>query len=226
MAHLQVIALDGPGGVGKSSTARALADRLGYFFLSSGSIYRAIAWSALRRGWSRGEPLAEGLLDEVRIDVGAGDALRVDGEPIAERLGSDAISEATSLLSTLPDVRELSNRVQRETVAGIAEEGRYPGVVLEGRDIGTVVFPQARHKFFITASVAVRAERRFAELKRTDPALTLEAVTRALQARDERDSKRAIAPLKPASRAIVIDTSLLSADEVVEAMLREIQGEA
>jgi cytidylate kinase len=225
MKAFKVIAMDGPGGVGKSTTARALAGRLGYYFLSSGRIYRALAWVALGRGWKAGSSLAEGLLDDVRIEVETDGVLRVNGEQVGEALGSDAISEAASRLSTLPAVRDLSNRVQRETVARIAERGNFPGVILEGRDIGTVVFPETRHKFFLIASAAVRAQRRFAELRETDPATTLEQVTRSLATRDARDAGRDIAPLKPAADARVIDTSALSLEQVVETLVRAIAGD-
>jgi len=225
VAPFEVIALDGPSGVGKSTTARALARRLGYFFLSSGQIYRALAWSALRRGWELGQVPASGLLADVRIEIQPNGGLHVNGEPPGGALNSDEISRATSVLSTLPEVRALSNRVQRDTVAALARAGHYPGVILEGRDIGTVVFPEARHKFFVTASTAVRAERRFRELAQDDPTVTLEAVTQALEERDQRDSERDLAPLRPAPEAVIVDTSNLTLEQVVERLAAEVQGE-
>ena len=219
-----VVALDGPGGVGKSSTARALAQRLGYFFLSSGQIYRALAWLALQRGWQPGPPPPPGLLDDTQVEVQGDGTLRVNGEAVGAALNTDAISRATSVLSTVPAVRALSNRVQRETVAALARSGQFPGVILEGRDIGTVVFPDARHKFFVTASTAVRAERRYKELAGSDPTVTREAVTRALEERDRRDAERDIAPLRPAPDAVRVDTSELTLDEVVERLVRAVRG--
>ncbi len=226
MKPFAVIALDGPGGVGKSTVGRALAERLGCFFLSSGQIYRALAWAALQRGWAPGRPLPGGLLDDVRVAVDDAGRLRVDGQPPGAALGREDISHAASLLSTQPAVRALSNRLQRETVAAIAERGRHAGVILEGRDIGTVVFPDARHKFFLTASAAERARRRFAELAREDPALTLEDVTRALDERDARDAGRDVAPLKPAREATIVDTSALSLEEVVATLEEEVRSGA
>lgn len=223
MSAFEVIALDGPGGVGKSTTARALAERLGCFFLSSGQIYRALAWMALQRGWQPGQPLPAGLLDDVRIEVAADGSLRVNGEAVGAALNTDAISQATSVLSTLPTVRALSNQVQRRTVAELERSGHFAGVILEGRDIGTVVFPEARHKFFVTASTAVRAERRYRELVQADPAVTLEAVQEALTERDRRDSERDVAPLRPASGAIEIDSSGLTLEQVVERMVHEVR---
>lgn len=225
VTSFDVVALDGPGGVGKSTTARALAQRMGYFFLSSGQIYRALAWSALQRGWQPGRPLAEGLLADIRVEIARDGALHVNGEPVGRLLNTDEISQATSVLSTLPEVRELSNRVQRDTVAALARDGHFAGVILEGRDIGTVVFPEARHKFFVTASTAVRAERRHRELVQTDPSVTLAEVTRALEERDRRDSQRAIAPLKPAPDATRVDTSGLTLEQVVEHLAQAVRGE-
>jgi CMP/dCMP kinase len=224
MAAFDVIALDGPGGVGKSTTARVLAQRLGYFFLSSGRIYRALAWSALQRGWQPGQALAPGLLDDVRIEVQQDGSLHVNGAPAGAALNTESISQAASVLSTLPAVRALSNRIQRETVRGLEKSGHFAGVILEGRDIGTVVFPGARHKFFVTASSAVRAERRYRELARSDPSVTLESVTRALEERDRRDSERDVAPLRPAPDAQIVDTSRQTLEEVVETLARAVRG--
>jgi cytidylate kinase len=222
--EFDVIALDGPGGVGKSTTARALAGRLGCFFLSSGQIYRALAWCALGRGWQPGRPLAPGLLDDVRIEIDREGGLRVNGAAPGAALNSDALSQATSVLSTLPEVRARSNQVQRDTVAALAAAGHFAGVILEGRDIGTVVFPEARHKFFVTASTAVRAERRYRELLRTDPAVTLAAVTQSLEERDRRDSQRDIAPLRPAPDAQIVDTAGLTLEQVVDRLVRAVRG--
>lgn len=213
-----IVTLDGPGGVGKSSTGKALAERLGYYFLSSGRIYRALAWLALRRGWCKENPLPAGLLDDVTIEIANDGVLSVNGEHPGDVLAGGEIAIATSFLSVLPEVRELSNRVQRETVAAIEEAGHFSGVVLEGRDIGTEVFPGAAHKFFLTAKPEIRAMRRFRELKETNPALTLEAVSEDLKSRDARDSGRKLAPLKAAEDAIVMDNSELSLRAAVDAM--------
>jgi cytidylate kinase len=244
MADFDVIALDGPGGVGKSSTARALAERLGYFFLSSGRIYRALAWSALRRGWRPGtalEPALPGtvlldtvlldtallntvLLNDVHVELDAEGGLWVNGEAPGDALADEEISQAASQLSTLPAVRALADRVQRDTVAALRRAGHVRGVILEGRDIGTVVFPEARHKFFVTATPAVRAERRHRELARADPSVTLAEVARALEERDRRDSERELAPLRPAPDARVVDTSGLTLEQVVRQIAAVVRG--
>lgn len=219
-----IVTLDGPGGVGKSSTGKALAERLGYYFLSTGRIYRALAWLALRRGWAIENPLPAGLLDDADIAIADEGGLSINGEQPGEVLSSGDIANATSLLSALPEVRELSNRVQRETVAGIEEAGKFSGVVLEGRDIGTVVFPGAAHKFFLTARPEVRAMRRFKEMKGKNPALTLAAVSEDLRTRDARDSERELAPLKAAGDAVVVDNSELSLEQAVEVMAEKVMA--
>ena len=222
VADFKVIAMDGPGGVGKSTTARALAERLGFFFLSTGLIYRAMAWQLLRSGWIPGQSPSPAVLETLSISVDKEGGVCVNGHAAGEALGSDEISGAASQISSLPEVRELSNRIQRETVAGIANDGAFSGVILEGRDIGTVVFPDADYKFFITADPAIRAKRRHAELIRNQPDITLEEVTEALRERDQRDETRELAPLKPAVDAREIDTSSQTLAEVVESLYRMI----
>ena len=217
-----VIALDGPGGVGKSTTGKILAERLGYFFLSSGAIYRALAWEALQRGWKQGKVPDTEFLKGVRVTVNEGGVLRINGKLPGDALSSEKISMATSHLSTLPEVRTISNEVQRDTITAMASAGVFSGVILEGRDIGTVVFPEAKHKFFLTASVEERARRRFQDLISGQPGLTLEEVMNSLQERDERDASRDTAPMKPARDALVLDTSVMTREEVLEALEKKI----
>jgi cytidylate kinase len=220
----EVIALDGPGGVGKSTTGRILAERLGYFFLSSGAIYRALAWMALQRGWKVGEKPDPEILEGVRVTVNEGGVLRINGKQPGDALIGEEISMATSHLSTIPEVRDISNEVQRDTLTAMASAGVFGGVILEGRDIGTVVFPEARHKIFLTASVEERARRRFQDLKSGHPELTLEEVMNSLQERDQRDASRDAAPMKPARDAFVLDTSAMTREEVLQALLEKISG--
>ena len=227
MTGFDVIALDGPGGVGKSTSGRGLAQRLGFAFLSSGRIYRALAWWALREGWQPPAPpdpkLVAGAMVEYTPDAREGsEPWRVNGEPVDADLGSDTISRAASVFSTHSEVRALADQAQRDTVKALESDGRYGGVILEGRDIGTVVFPDTRHKLFLTATAEERARRRHAELLRDDPSLKYESVLDALQERDARDEGRSIAPLKPAQDAKVIDTTSLTLDEVIEAMLKAV----
>lgn len=219
-----LIAIDGPSGVGKSTTAQRLAERLGLFFLSSGRIYRALAWYALQRGWQGEPPIDPALLDDVQVQVDASGKMAVNGLSVSlAALGTESVSRATSILSAVPEIRERANRVQRDTVADIRRYARFPGVILEGRDIGTVVFPDATHKFFLTASPRERARRRHAELAAMQPSLTLDEVAQSIEERDRRDSTREIAPLRPAADACVIDTTQRSLEEVVALLAGQVR---
>jgi CMP/dCMP kinase len=192
-----VVAIDGPAGAGKSSVARAVAERLGYTFLDSGAMYRCVALEALRRGISPAE-----VAPHVRIEFG--DRVLLDGDDVSEAIRTPEISEAASRAAADVEVRRAMVAEQRRLLSG----GDW---VVEGRDIGTVVAPAAEVKVFLTASAQERARRRAAEL-----GLDVAEVLADLAARDERDEKREHSPLKAASDAMVIDTTSLSFDEVVE----------
>ena len=150
----------------------------------------------------------------------------VNDAPVAKELREEAISRAASLIAIHPLVRARSNALQRQVVGTIGAESSFPGVILEGRDIGTVVFPDAPHKFFLTASEEVRAERRFLEERRNQRDLSREAVREALRERDQRDRTRKEAPLRPAEDALTIDTSGLSLPQVVQEILARIGADA
>jgi CMP/dCMP kinase len=192
-----VIAIDGPAGAGKSSVARAAAERLGFTYLDSGAMYRAVAC----RAQSDGADAAQ-VARTVRLELG--DRVRLDGEDVTERIREPWVSEAASRVSSDPAVREALVAQQRRILA----EGDW---VAEGRDIGTVVAPEAQVKVFLTAAPEERARRRAAELG-TDPAVVL----REQAMRDERDRGREHSPLAPAPDAVPVDTTGLSLDEVVE----------
>jgi cytidylate kinase len=210
-----VVAIDGPAGAGKSTTARLLAARLGYDLLDTGAIYRVMALLAKRAGvpWDNGPGVAafaDGLELRFRLDDGVNHVL-VAGADVTKDIRTPEISDGASRVSALPEVRAALLGIQRR----LGAEG---GVVVEGRDIGTVVFPDAGAKFFLTANTDERARRRVAELQAAGRPADFETTRNEMQARDQRDSTRAVAPLKQASDAIAVDSTSLSPDEVVEKM--------
>ena len=221
-----VIAIDGPAGAGKTTAARRLARHLGMTLLDTGAIYRTLALIADRRGigWDDGSALAALAADfplEFRApkpDGSEGDAQRVlfDGEDITVLIRTPHISEGASRVSVHPPVREALLDIQRALPARSEN-----GCVAEGRDMGTVVFPKTPHKFFVTASPEARAKRRHLELQArgADPLPPLEQVAEEMRRRDERDSQRAVAPLRPAEDAVVLDTSEMDADAVLQFLL-------
>ena len=219
----KLIAIDGPGGVGKSSVARELAARLGYYFFSSGLIYRAMAWKVLENGWDGASEPDYATLAAFDLQIDATGGVLVNGQAVSTDLHAEAISTAASAISTRQAIRDQANQVQKQTVNRIRSGGLFPGVILEGRDIGTVVFPDADHKFFLTADESIRAERRYLEKKDHQQGLTREAVLASLKERDRRDEEREPAPMKPAEDARIIDTSDLTMDQVLEVILDEME---
>lgn len=208
-----VVTIDGPAGAGKSTVARRLAERLGFAYVNSGAIYRAVAWRE-----SLGTPV-EAVLRSLRVAFVAapgGQRVHVDGRDVTETLYSPAVSERAATLSRRPDVRAFADRLQRDHAA------RGP-VVVEGRDAGTVVFPEAECKFYLDASPDARARRRFAEQRAGGGAAALDAIRVAIGARDDADLTRSVAPLARSADATYIDSSDMTADEVVELMAKEVE---
>jgi cytidylate kinase len=210
-----IVAIDGPAGAGKSTAARLLARRLGYTLLDTGAIYRVMALRARERGaaWSDGPAVAALAAD---LDLGFrmdGDTNRVvvDGRDVTTAIRTPEMSDGASRVSALPEVRAALLDLQRRIGAG-------GDVVVEGRDIGTVVFPDAGAKFFLTATTDERARRRVAELAAAGRPADAATTRAELVARDERDSTRAAAPLRKADDAVEIDSSTLGPDEVVARM--------
>ena len=205
-----IIAIDGPVGSGKSTVARLVADLLSYTYLDSGAMYRAVAWKALRDGVALDSPgHLEDLARVTRIDlVRASGALRVsaDGEDITERIRGAAVSRAASRVAVVPGVREVLVSEQRR--AGMAG-----GVVMEGRDIGTVVFPDADLKIFLDAEVEVRAERRRQERAEKGEAHEFTQILEEVRERDRRDRERLTSPLTRARDAVLIDNTAMGAEE-------------
>jgi CMP/dCMP kinase len=213
--RIPVVTIDGPAGAGKSTTARQLAARLGYSFLDTGALYRAVALAARRQGidWADGPAmgqLAAGL--QIRFEPSAaGNRVKVDGADVTDDIRQPEISQGASRVSALPEVRAALLGLQQT----IGAQGR---VVAEGRDTGTVVFPSAFAKFFLTATAHERARRRAVELTAAGREVVFAEVLAELEQRDARDSNRAVAPLKKADDAIEIVTDGMNADQVVSHM--------
>ena len=207
-----VVAIDGPAGAGKSTAARLLAQRLGFFLLDTGAIYRSLALLARREGidWSDGERLGERAARlVVRFHDGDGEQrVIVDEQDVSQAIRTPEISGGASRVSALPAVRAALLELQRT----IARQG---GCVVEGRDIGTVVLPWAPLKFFVTASVQERARRRHAELAARGQAADMAQVEAEIRERDHRDETREVAPLRRADDALLVDTSNMTIDQVV-----------
>ena len=206
----RVLAIDGPGGSGKSTVARAVAERLGWAHLDTGAMYRAVTWAVLRDGVDPADATRVGQTAR-RVDLQVGDRILVDGTDATAGIRSAEVTNAVSAVSAHPEVREEMVRRQRRWVAGCH------GAVVEGRDIGSVVFPHARLKAYLTASEEERARRRAAELAHA-PA----GVAADLARRDQLDSTRAASPLVVAPGALVLDTTDRTVDEVVSAILERL----
>ena len=211
-----VVAIDGPSGVGKSTAAARLAEVLGFHYAQSGAMYRAVGWLVESRGLShRDSCRIAGLVSKTRIQIALrpGEvAVRVNGRDISGELAGELVGRAASAVATLSAVRRVvTTQLRRLRCQG--------SLVMEGRDIGTVVFPDADIKFFLDASLEVRAQRRWLEMREAGHGETLEEVRRAVAVRDDQDRTRALAPLVPAGDAQVIETSDFSIDDVVLTMI-------
>jgi cytidylate kinase len=211
-----VITIDGPAGAGKGTVARLLAERLGYRLVDTGAMYRALAWRVDQAGLPPEDtPALRRLLREVEVDV-EGDRVRVDGRDVSSEIRTPRIGSLTSRLTMLAPVRDRLTPLQR----ALAASG---GVILEGRDTGTVVCPDAEVKFYLDADLDERARRRQAELRARGVAMEVEAVREEIRARDVQDTTRALAPLRRAPDAILVDTTGLTVAQVVELMLEAVE---
>ncbi|MBX3193082.1 MAG: (d)CMP kinase [Labilithrix sp.] len=223
-----IVAIDGPAGAGKSTVARRLADALGFVLVDTGAMYRAVALAASRASidWKDGKALAEmarGLVSRSALtferDAELGVRVKLAGEDISEAIRTPDMAQGASTVSTHGEVRAELLELQRMA-------GRDGGVVLEGRDIGTVVFPDAEVKFFLTASPECRAKRRHAELVAKGTSASFEDTLADVKRRDAQDENRAVAPLRRADGAILVDSTALSFEETVAHMLADVKRAA
>lgn len=203
-----VITIDGPAGTGKSTAARRLAERLGFSFLDTGAMYRAIAWGCLSRGIDlTHHALVTGFAQQAQLALNEG-LISLDGHNVSEAIRMPQVTLAASQVAAIEGVREQMVALQRQAACG-------QNMVTEGRDQGTIVFPEAPCKFFLTASPLVRAKRREAQLRSAGQIVPLEEILQQQQIRDDRDENRPIAPLKPAPDATIVDTTAITFDEVI-----------
>jgi len=211
-----IITVDGPAGSGKSTVSRILAERISYMYLDTGLLYRAVAYRAMQREISVENDealrkLCEGINIPFETDNGNMRVL-IDGEDVSDKVRTEEIGMLASSVSAVSAVRGALLLPQRNA-------GRYGGIVAEGRDMGTVVFPGADIKFFMDADADERARRRYMQLIENGANVDLSAIKRGLEARDYQDTQREIAPLKPAGDSVIIDTTGIDVDGVIEKMI-------
>ena len=218
MSTVNVITIDGPAGSGKSTISRLLADKIGYAYLDTGAMYRAIALAVKRRGISLNDPKAlRNLCETISLRFVADcnpPRLLMEDEDISDQIRNPEIDMLSSSVSTVKEVREVMGDLQRKMSQSVET-----GLVAEGRDMGTVVFPDARFKFLLTASLEERAQRRYKELVERGEAMERNAVMARLKERDHQDENRALAPLRPAPDAFILDSTGMGIEEVVQRIM-------
>jgi cytidylate kinase len=213
-----VLTIDGPSGSGKGTIARRVAAALGWHLLDSGALYRLVGLAAARRGESDAMPaklaaIARGLAIQFLTDKAGNERIMLDGEDVSSELRTEESGRLASAVAVLPEVREALQAVQH----GFRKA---PGLVADGRDMGTHIFPDAQLKVYLTASAEERAKRRHKQLKDKGIGVSLAALSRDIEDRDRRDSERLVAPLRPAADARVLDSSKLTIDEVTRTVLK------
>ncbi len=212
-----IVTIDGPAGAGKSTAARALAQRLGFDFLDTGAMYRAVTLAAVRTNTSADDEQAlAALVDSLRIEM-LGDKVLLNGEDVSQAIRTVEITTRSRVLADSPTVRRYLGRLQRQLGTG-------RNLVTEGRDQGTVIFPDAECKFFLTARPEARARRRYEEMLAQGRQTAFDDVLQAQTERDARDATRSLAPMVPAVDAIIIDSSDLKSEEGVDLLERHVRA--
>ena len=217
----KIIAIDGPAGVGKSTIAHKLAAELSCVYVDTGAMFRWLALSWGKQGCPKSDLSLQELGEQTRIYF-EDEKTFCDEIDVTYEIRSENISSLASRISLFPSIREVMKKKQRSLVKEECESGNYKGAVLEGRDIGTVVFPDADHKFYVDASPEIRAERRYLQLREQDVYADFQEILSALVERDHQDKSRSIAPLRAAENAIIIDTGNMSIDEVMQHLLENV----
>jgi cytidylate kinase len=210
------IAIDGPAGAGKSTVAKQVARQLGYVYIDTGAMYRAIAWKVLQEGAQGDEQQMIAVAQRTQVTLLPGETMQkvlVDNQDVSERIRTPEISNFTSVVAQVGAIRTLLVEMQQQMA-------KQKGVVMDGRDIGTQVLPDAELKLFLTATVEERARRRFRELTDKNEVVSLEQIAADIAARDHMDETREISPLVQAPDALRIDSSEMTIDEVVQMMIR------
>jgi cytidylate kinase len=211
-----IITIDGPAGAGKSTVSKILAKKINYIYLDTGALYRALAYKALKMNIPIDEPLAlEGLCSNTEVELKNTNGqmkVFVDGEDVEQKIRTEEIGLAASKISTFPVVRKKLLNLQREA-------GLKGGIVAEGRDMGSVVFPKADFKFYLDASLEERTKRRYKELLLKNSSIEYQLIQKDMMARDHQDTQRALAPLKPPEGAIRIDSDCLSVENIVSQII-------
>jgi cytidylate kinase len=211
-----IVAIDGPAGAGKSTVAKAVAKRLGYRYMDTGAMYRALAWKVMRHGADPEDESALGrILESTVVDLGTDHTVMLDGADVSGAIRTPEVGQVASRVSGMKIVRQRMADLQRSM-------GRSGCIVAEGRDMGTVVFPEAEVKVYLDASPETRARRRFNELAGQGSTLTLEQTLADVMRRDRRDKERTVAPLRKADDAVFIDSTALPVAAVVDRILEEV----
>lgn len=213
--RIPVLTIDGPSGAGKGTVSRSVAKRLGWYYLDSGSIYRALAIALLEKNIElTALDNILGVAKTMQLEFDCDDELTVklQGQDITSQLGTETTGKVASTIAAIPEVRQVLLQKQKDF-------RQSPGLVADGRDMGTVVFPDAEIKVFLTASAEERARRRYKQLIEKGIDVNIQKITSEIEERDRRDMERKIAPLKPASDAYTIDSSVMTIDEVITQVL-------